>query len=59
MKLLLVPLFATIVIAGAVPAAAGTPPGVVLHIETGPGAFSPEGPEVTVHADGRVFIDRA
>lgn len=30
---------------------------VVLHIQTGPGAFSPAGPEVTVHADGRVLIE--
>jgi hypothetical protein len=64
MKLLAVPLvvpllIVPVLIAGTVPAAADAPPGVVLHIETGPGAFSPAGPEVTVFTDGRVFIDRA
>ncbi len=42
----------------AVPIDASSPPGVVLHIETGPGAFTSPGPEVTVHEDGRVVIER-
>jgi len=64
MKLLVLALLAAVVTAAATPAGATpleatAPPGVVLHIETGPGAFSPVGPEVTVHADGSVFIHRA
>ena len=58
-SVLLAALAASMVLASAPGAGATLPPDVVLHIETGPSYFSPEGPEVTVFADGRVFIDRA